>query len=183
MTMSSPIAHASIALLGKSTIHIHKPPLWLLVFATQIPDLLFFVFELIGLEHQADVHIDLIDGYTYLKPAFLPWSHGLFMCFVWSAVMALIVFLLYRRFWECVITGFMVLSHWLLDFVCYDHLPLFLKGSPDVGLGLVKSPIGVRVSMAIEVVGFLGVLIYVIIFFIKKRRTKKFAIINVKSDD
>jgi membrane-bound metal-dependent hydrolase YbcI (DUF457 family) len=172
--MSSPIAHASIALLVKSTAR--KAPLWIFLLATQIPEVLFYVFEFIGFEHQADVHVDLINGFTYLKPAYIPWSHGLFMCFVWSALMALVVFLSYRRFRESVIAGLMVLSHWLLDFICYDNLPLFLKGSPDVGLGLVKSPIGVKVSIAIEVISVLGVLIYAIAFFIKKRRSKKYDI-------
>lgn len=177
--MSSPIAHASIALLGKSTVR--KAPLWLFLLATQIPDLLFFVFDLIGLEHQADVQIDLINGYTYMKPAFLPWSHGLFMCFVWSAFMALVVFLCYRRFRESIIAGLMVLSHWLLDFICYDNLPLFLQGSPEVGLGLVKSPIGIKVSIAIEVLSVLGFIIY-IAFFIKKRRAKKSAVKSINRD-
>lgn len=179
--MSSPIAHASIALLGKSSIR--NAPLWPYLFATQIPDLLFFVFDLIGSEHQADVHIDLINGYTYLKPAFIPWSHGLFMCFVWSALMALVVFLYYRRFKESMIGGLMVLSHWLLDFICYDNLPLFLKGSPEVGLGLVKSPIGVKVSIAIEILSVLGIIIYVITFFIKMRRSKIYDIKDDKQDN
>jgi len=68
--MSNPIEHASIALLGKSTVH--KAPLWIFLLATQIPDLLFFVFELVGFENKADVYVDLFNGYTYLKPAFIP---------------------------------------------------------------------------------------------------------------
>ena len=38
--------------------------------------------------------------------------------------------------------GLMVLSHWLLDFLMHSNLPLFLDGSPLVGLGLENSGTG-----------------------------------------
>lgn len=169
--MSSPIAHASIAIMGKSISK--KYPLWLLLIATQVPDLMFFLFQLIGFEYQSETIIDLVNGYTYLKPAHIPWSHGLFMCIVYSIVMASIVFLYYRRFRVSIIAGLMVMSHWLLDFIVYDNLPLFFKDTPTVGLGFVKSPVGVKVAVAIEVISVIAVLLYGIKYFINKNGAKK----------
>jgi hypothetical protein len=169
--MSSPIAHASIAIMGKSISK--KNPLWLLLIATQVPDLMIFLFQLIGLEYQAETIIDFVNGWTYLKPAHIPWSHGMFMCIVYSIVMASVVFLFYRRFRISFIAGLMVMSHWLLDFIVYDNLPLFFKDTPTVGLGFVKSPVGVKIAIAIEVISVIAVLIYGIKYFLQKKRAKK----------
>lgn len=169
--MSSPIAHASIAIMGKSISK--KNPLWLLLIATLVPDLMFYLFQFIGLEYQAETILDFVNGWTYLKPAHIPWSHGLFMCIVYSIVMAMVVFLFYRSIRVSLVSGFMVMSHWLMDFIVYDNLPLFFNDTPTVGLGLVRSPFGVKVAVAIDVIGFIVVLLYGIKYFIKKKRAKK----------
>ncbi len=179
--MSGPIAHASIAIMGKSISK--KNPLWLLLIATQVPDLMFYFFQFIGVEYQAETIIDFVNGWTYLKPAHIPWSHGLFMCIVYSIVMASVVFLFYRRFRLSFIAGLMVMSHWLLDFIVYDNLPLFFKDKPTVGLGLVKSPVGVKIATAIEVISVIAVLLYGTKYFIKKRKAKKSTIQEGISND
>ena len=169
--MSSPIAHASIAIMGKSISK--KNPFWLLLIATQVPELMFYLFQLIGLEYQAETILDFVNGWTYLKPAHIPWSHGMFMCIVYSIVIASVVFLFYRSIRVSLVSGFMVMSHWLLDFIVYDNLPLFFKDTPTVGLGLVKSPVGIKIAIAIEVIGLIIVLIYGIKFFLQKKRAKR----------
>ncbi len=79
-----PIAHASIALLAKPVVP--RAPLWALVAAAEVPDALFFAFEAAGLEHQAVTRLDFSQGLTYISPPLIPWSHGLFMCIVWSVL-------------------------------------------------------------------------------------------------
>lgn len=78
--MSSPFAHASIGLFSKTAAP--RVPLWALIAATQVPDVLFFIFEAAGLEHQAETQTSLSQGLTYLSPAQIQWSHGLMMCLV-----------------------------------------------------------------------------------------------------
>jgi hypothetical protein len=89
-----PVAHASVGVMAKSAAP--KAPLWVLVAATQVPDLLFFAFEAAGIEHQAVTHMDFRQGLTYLSPALIPWSHGLFMCVVWSVLVAALGYLFFR---------------------------------------------------------------------------------------
>lgn len=111
--MSSPFAHASIGLFSKSAAP--KAPLWALIAATQVPDLLFFVFEAAGIEHPAETQTRLSRGLTYLSPGQIQWSHGLVMCLVWSVVTGLIAYLFLRDRRASAVVGGMVFSHWLLD--------------------------------------------------------------------
>lgn len=118
-----PLAHASIGLMAKPIAP--KAPLLVLLAATQVPDLLFFAFEAAGIEHGAVTTMDFNQGLKVLDPAFFPWSHGFFMCMVWSVVAAAIAFLFYRARRTSIVIGSMVFSHWVLDFIVYSNLPLF----------------------------------------------------------
>lgn len=82
-----------------------KAHLLVLVAATQVPDLLFFAFEATGIEHQAVTHMDFSQGLTYLSPARIPFSHGLLMWLVWSAMVGAIAFVFYRHRRTSVISG------------------------------------------------------------------------------
>jgi membrane-bound metal-dependent hydrolase YbcI (DUF457 family) len=144
-----PIAHASVGLMAKAAFP--KAPLFALLIATEVPDLLFFAFQAAGIERQAVTQMDFRKGLTYLSPASIPWSHGLFMCIVWSMVAGGIAFLLYRRRQTYFLIGLMVFSHWILDFLAYNNLPLILNGSPLIGVGLVTSGIGVVIGIIVEV--------------------------------
>ena len=85
-----PFAHASIGLMAKPIVP--KAPLAILLVATQVPDLLFFAFEAIGMERQAVTQMDFNQGLRYLSPAVMHWSHGLLMCIVWSLAAAAITY-------------------------------------------------------------------------------------------
>lgn len=156
-----PIAHASIGLMAKPAAP--KAPLWVLLVATEVPDLLFFAFEAAGIEHQAVTHFDFSHGLTYLSPALIPWSHGLFMCIIWSVVAAAIAFLFYRDRRTSIVVGLMVFSHWVLDFIAWPNLPLLFDGSPLVGLGLATSGPGTIIGIILEI-GLIagGIAIYLI---------------------
>lgn len=64
-----------------------------------------------------------------------PWSHSLLMSLVWSSVAATIVWLLSKHLKSAGLMGFVVFSHWLLDFIVWDNLPLAFSKSPHLGLG------------------------------------------------
>jgi hypothetical protein len=136
-----PLGHFAVGLAAKPAAP--KLPLGVLLLATEIPDILALTLGYAGVEGKAG--------------GALPWSHGLFMCAVWSAVAALVSARIFRDYRGGVVVGLMVLSHWLLDFIShpipfasfswskwqwdYGHsllsdLPLLFSGSPTVGLGL-----------------------------------------------
>ena len=120
-----PPGHFAIALAAKPAAP--KLPLWMLLVASEILDLLCFAFLAVGIERVA-------------PDPMLAWSHGLFMSIVWSAIAGATGLLLYRDRRTGIILGLVVLSHWLLDFIAHSpDLPLLFKGSPLVGLGLESS--------------------------------------------
>jgi hypothetical protein len=155
-----PPGHLAIGLAAKPAAP--KAPLWALLLATEVPDLLFFVFQAAGIERQGITHINLKQGIQILSPGVLPWSHGLFMCIVWSVVAAAMAFLFYRDRRTASVIGLLVFSHWVLDFIVHvPDLPLLFNGSPLVGLGLWGSGPGLIISGILEL-GLLaaGIAIY-----------------------
>ncbi len=166
-----PLAHASIGLMAKS--FAPKAPLWALLAATQVPDLLCFGFMATGLEHGAVTQLDLNNGLQYLAPSFIPWSHGLFMSIVWSVVVAGIAFLFLRDRRTSIIIGLMTFSHWVLDFIVYLQIPIFFDNSQWTGLGLITSGPGLIVGIILEL-GLIGggVASY---FITRKRQTVRAA--------
>ena len=59
-----PLAHASIGLMAKSIAP--KAPLWALLAATQVLDVLSFGFMAAGIEHGAVTQLDFDHGLQYL---------------------------------------------------------------------------------------------------------------------
>jgi membrane-bound metal-dependent hydrolase YbcI (DUF457 family) len=161
----SPFAHASISLMAKPAFP--TAPLLAMLAATQVPDLLFFAFEAAGIEHQAVTELTLSEGITYLSPASLAFSHGFLMCIVWSVLAATIAYVIARNRRISAIVALMVMSHWLLDFIVYNNLPIFLEGSPEVGLGLVTSGAGFIGGMALE---FVLIVAGIVIYLFSRRR-------------
>ena len=139
-----PLGHFSVGLAAKPVAP--KVPLGVLLLATVIPDLLAIALGFAGIERGGS--------------AGLPWSHGLFMSVIGSAVAALLLARIYRDYRAGVVVGLLVFSHWVLDFIShpipfasfswrswqwsYGHplpsdLPLLFGNSPKVGLGLYNS--------------------------------------------
>jgi len=75
----SPPGHVAIAFVAKPAAS--KLPLWLLLIATEILNLLAFGFMTFGIERGAPNPV-------------LMWSHGLFMSLVWSAAAGAITFVI-----------------------------------------------------------------------------------------
>ncbi|MBN1579473.1 MAG: hypothetical protein JXA89_02130 [Anaerolineae bacterium] len=117
------IGHFAVGLTAKPAAP--KVSLGISLVATQVLDILYAILLLVGV-NQAD--------------AAGPWDHGLVMSLVWSAVTCAISFLFYRDIRSSIVVGLLVLSHWVCDFISWDHaLPLAFGNSPRVGLGLYNS--------------------------------------------
>jgi hypothetical protein len=145
-----PPGHLAIGLAAKSAAP--KAPLWVLLLASEVLDLLCFGFVAIGIEKLGVSHTDLSRGLTVLAPASIPWSHGLFMSIVWSVVAAAIAYAFYRDHRTAAIVGLAVFSHWMLDFIVHPgELPLLFIGSPMVGLGLWTTGPGLILSGILEI--------------------------------
>jgi membrane-bound metal-dependent hydrolase YbcI (DUF457 family) len=162
-----PLAHASIGLMAKSIAP--KAPLWALLATTQVPDLLSFGFMAAGVEHGAVTRLDFEHGLRYLSLPSISWSHGLFMCIVWSVAVAAIARFFFRERRTSIVIGLMVFSHWVLDFIVYPNLRLFFGNSPLIGLGLITSGPGLIIGIILEI-GLIagGIAIY---FVTRKRAT------------
>jgi hypothetical protein len=147
-----------------------KAPLWILLVATEVFDLLTFGFEAIGIETFASSRTDLNQGVIISSPASIPWSHGLFMCIVWSLLAAAITFLIYRERRTSAVIGLVVFSHWVLDFIVHPpELPILFNGSPTLGLGLWSSGTGLIISIILELSLLAGgIAIYLVV---RKRKT------------
>ncbi len=142
-------AHLAAGLAAKPLAP--KAPLWVLLVATEVPDLLFFGFQAAGLESQGVTTVDLNQGIQVVVPSSIPWSHGLFMNVVWSLVAAAIALWVYRERRTSSVVGLALFSHWVLDFIVHPpELPLLFEGSPTVGLGLWTSGPGLILSLILE---------------------------------
>ncbi len=166
-----PPGHIAIALAAKPAAP--KVPLWVLLVASEIPDLLCFGLMAAGIERAGVTTMDLSQGLKQLIPASIPWSHGFFMSVIWSVAAAAIAFLFYRSRRTASAIGLLVFSHWVLDFIVHaPDLPLLFGGSPLVGLGLWTSGPGLIISGILEV-GLLagGIAIY-LVTRVKDRRQR-----------
>lgn len=144
-----PLAHASIGLMVKPLAP--KTPLWVLLAATQVPDLLSFTFMAAGIEHTAATRMDFVHGLQYLGPPFIPWSHGLVMSIVWAVMAATAAFLYWQNRKTSLIIALMVMSHWALDWVVYRYVPVFFDNSQVIGLALITSPPGLIAGIILEI--------------------------------
>jgi membrane-bound metal-dependent hydrolase YbcI (DUF457 family) len=176
-TMSG-IGHLAPGLAAKSVAP--EVPLWVLLIAGETNDILYFLFSSSGMEPKAVITaMDFNQGVKYLTPVSNPWSHGLFMSVIWAMIAVAIAFFFYRNRRASGMIGLIVFSHWLLDFFMHSNLPLFFKGSTQVGLGLENSGSGFLFMTVLDLVLLAaGITIY---FKARKRTTQKKEMENVYS--
>jgi len=127
----------STGLLAKSVEP--KVPLWFYLAAGETNDLLYFAFTATEIEKAATTTMSFAEGVKYIAQGSIPYSHGFTMSAVWSAVMAVSAFLVWKDRRASILLGAVVFSHWAMDFLMHSNLPLFFDGSPSVGLGLENS--------------------------------------------
>ena len=147
-----------------------KAPLWSLLIASELIDLLSFGFIAAGIEKVAVSQTDFKFGVQTITPGSVPWSHGLAMSIVWSLLFGVLSLIYFRDRRTSIILGLVVFSHWILDFIVHPpDLPLFLEGSPNLGLGLWTSGPGLIASIVLEFVLLGG---GIAIYWIARKRNK-----------
>ncbi len=150
------LAHVGVGLAAKRIAP--RMPVGVLVVAAYAIDVIWGVFFFAGVERMPEPG----------QPAINPWSHGLFMSIVWSALAGLLVALAGRDRRAGLVIGLLVFSHWAVDFISHPMtaafpgdvgLPLFFAGSPLVGLGMWSTQLGLDIGEYGTVI--LGLIIYV----------------------
>ena len=130
------IGHFAVALAAKKAAP--KTNLATLFAASQLVDLLWPLFLLVGLEH---VRIDV--GNTVMTPLDFydyPITHSLIGCLLWSVVFGALYYFRRKLKRESFIVAGVVFSHWILDFISHrPDLPLLSDSSVKFGLGLWNS--------------------------------------------
>jgi membrane-bound metal-dependent hydrolase YbcI (DUF457 family) len=133
-----------------------RAPLWALMAAPLLADILWTVFLLTGWEHAriavGDTRFTPLDLYDY------PWSHSLVMLMVWGAVLGGAYFLWKREWAGAAAIWIGVVSHWVLDWITHRaDMPLY-PGGTKFGLGLWNS---IAETMVVETVMLVaGVWVY-----------------------
>lgn len=156
----TPVGHLAMGFAAKTAGP--KAPLGVLLAASWLFDILYFIFAFAGIESTENI----------TKPGAVPtpWSHGLFMVMIWTALAGLLAWRVYHSRRIGIVIGLVVFSHWVLDFISWNNLFLFFEGSPKVGLGLFKSFGGnfTWVEVGLFVVGLA-------IYFVTRRHTPRLA--------
>ncbi len=128
------INHAATALLIKK----NKPelPLWPLLIAVQLVEILWVLFNYVGIEHYS-----ISAGHLHLDH--LPYSHSIFSGVLLAALSCIIIA------WGCgnrklaIAFSIGILSHIVIDLIFHEHdirLSPF-AGHPVWGLGIIKYPL------------------------------------------
>lgn len=127
--------HLAVALGAKAVDK--DAPLPLLLGATFGIDILWPVLVLTGVEQ---VVVDPGNtAYTALDFVSYPWSHSLLMTAVWGVALAGIARWAGLSQRASILSGVVLVSHWVLDFFTHrPDLPLW-PGGPKAGLGLWNS--------------------------------------------
>jgi hypothetical protein len=142
------LGHYGVALALKRA----EPKLSLgtLFVATQLLDLLWGLFVLLGWEHAR-----IVPGKTAITPLEFydyPISHSLFGALAWSLVGAACYYSWptrdTTRHWQAsAVVGVAVFSHYLLDVLVHlPDLPILGNDSPKLGLGLWNHPVATMIA-------------------------------------
>ena len=114
----SPTGHLAMGFVAKRIEA--QIPLWVLLIASYIIDLIYFCFLFLGLDTMA----------------YAPWSHSLIMALVWSLLGALVAYGFSHKLKLGLILGLTIFSHWVLDFIVWKHNLLTFDPSWTMGFGL-----------------------------------------------
>lgn len=147
------LGHYGVALAAKKVAP--RVSLGTLFLSTQLADLLWPVFLLLGLEHvridPGNTVVTHLDFYDY------PITHSLVGGLAWSVLFGVVYYLLRRYPRGAWVVGAGVISHWVLDFLVHrPDLPLIPGGTARVGLGLWNSlPATLVLEFGILLAGFI----------------------------
>jgi membrane-bound metal-dependent hydrolase YbcI (DUF457 family) len=129
-------------------------PLWSLLLAVQLVDVVWVLFILVGIE-QATIDFSLPGNPLVLS--YMPYTHSLPATFLWSVLVGLLCIAIWsggqRKLALALTLGLTVASHWLLDLLVHRHDLALWGNSHKVGLGLWNLPL---LSYGLEVVLLVG---------------------------
>lgn len=110
-----------------------------LILATQLLDLLWPIFLLLGVEH-----VRIVPGLMAASPLdfiHYPYTHSLAMAALWGAALGGLYYAFRRSAGGAWVVGLLVVSHWVLDALVHrPDLPLFPGSAQRIGLGLWHWP-------------------------------------------
>jgi len=149
------LGHYGVAFASKKAVP--KVSLGTLLLASQLADLLWPIFLLVGLEH-----VRVAPGTTVVSPLDFydyPITHSLVGALGWSLLFGLIYAAARRYPKGAWVLAAVVFSHWVLDLIVHrPDLPL-IPGGTRVGLGLWNSLPG---TLVVELGLYLvGIILYV----------------------
>lgn len=161
----SPTGHLAIGFAAKK--YAPQIPLIAFLIAAYAIDLLYFIFLIAGLD----------------RMDYNPWSHSLLMAIFWSVSASLITWVFSRKLRGGLMIGFVVFSHWILDIIVWDNIPVVFEKTHRIGFGLynrigfsltgLKLDSGTMIATGIELgMLLIGLSIY-IVFLRKLRRNEK----------
>lgn len=145
------IGHFAVAFAAKKATP--KTSLGTLLLAAELPDLLWPVFLLLGLEHA--VISPPVRGVTPILFLDYPLSHSLAADVGWGLVLAGLYLIFRKDRRGAIWLWLLVISHWVLDVISHrPDLPLWPGSRTLLGLGLWNSRVAtLTVELAIFVVG------------------------------
>ena len=135
---------------------------WLFL-AVQLPDILWAVLFLLGVEKArivpAQTAVMAVDLY------YIPYSHSLVASLLWAGAIYAIFRLLPARAaglrkkgTVAIAMGLAVLSHFVLDVIAESNLPLYYDDAAKIGFGLANSPIAAYIVEGLILVA--GLILY-----------------------
>lgn len=138
------LPHFGAAFAGRAAFR--RPNLGWFIAACQLPDLIWPLFVLGGVERLA---IDPGNtAYTPLDFQHYPWTHSLLMVVGWGAALGALYFLRARNGRGAALIAAVAVSHWVLDWISHDpDLQLVPWSDARYGLGLWNS---VPATLAVE---------------------------------
>jgi membrane-bound metal-dependent hydrolase YbcI (DUF457 family) len=128
--------HYSAAFLAKAAEP--RAPLWALVLAVQLVDVLWALFVLLGIEH---LRLDPTLPSNPLDLYDMPYTHSLAGTLVWALLAAAVARAVWGSTRVAAAIGAAVASHWLLDWLVHRPDLALWPGSAKVGLGLWNHPL------------------------------------------
>ena len=161
----SPTGHLAIGFTAKK--YAPQIPVIVFLISAYALDLIYFIFLLLGLD----------------TPDFDPWSHSLVMAVIWSISAGVITLFFCRKIRSSVVMSLVVFSHWILDIIVWDDIPIFFNKSHRIGFGLydkigfsltgLKLNSGTLIATSIEL-GMLIIGLTIYILYLRKVRSARY---------
>jgi hypothetical protein len=154
------VGHYGVSLAAKRVDA--RLPLWWLFLAVQLPDILWAVLFLVGVEKARiipahETAVKAVDLY------YIPYSHSLLATLLWAGAIYAFVRLLptraagLRKGTVAIVMALAVLSHFVLDVIVESNLPLY-DDTAKIGLGLANNAVAAYTVEGLILVG--GLILY-----------------------